>query len=126
MSRNISFKKPLDGDDAAYVRDRPWLIRDAELQGIKVRFADSPEDEAAEDADESEEQEEIEAEDYSDKSWTVDSLNAEIEARNEERDEDDHIVPDSSKKADLIDALILDDEAQAESEEDNDEDDSEE
>lgn len=55
-------------------------------------------------------------EDYTDKNWTVDALLAEIASRNEQLEEDEQIVPDSSKKADLIAALLLDDEALAEAE----------
>lgn len=42
-------------------------------------------------------------------------LEGEIKARNAERDEADHIVPDGTKRADLIAALEADDAAQAES-----------
>jgi hypothetical protein len=117
MSKDIKFDKPLSGFDAQYVRDRPWLIRDAELRGEKVRFADDPDGDFEVEADEDEEAEEDETEeveDYSGPEWTVKALTKEIDERNEGRDEDDEIVPDSAKKADLIDALLLDDEAQAE------------
>lgn len=137
MTRKINLKKVLDGDDAQYVRDRPWLIRDAELEGIKVRFADDldgdfevddededtdPGEQANPEEDDEDDEDEPEAEDYSGKEWTVDSLTAEIDSRNEERDEDDQIVPDTGKKADLIKALLEDDEAMAESEEDEEDD----
>lgn len=128
MTRKINLKKVLDGDDAQYVRDRPWLIRDAELEGITVRFADSidgdfeVEDDEADGHGEADDEDSPEAEDYSGKEWTVDALTAEIDARNDERDEDDQIVPDTGKKADLIQALLDDDAAQAESEEDDEDD----
>lgn len=48
-------------------------------------------------------------EDYND--WKVDDLKAEIDARNDGRDEGDKIVPDGTLKADLVAALELDDEA---------------
>jgi hypothetical protein len=38
MTREIDFSEPLDEADEAYVRDRPWLIQDAELRGETVRF----------------------------------------------------------------------------------------
>lgn len=51
------------------------------------------------------------AEDY--ESWTVPDLKAEVSQRNEDRNEDDQIKPDSNKKADLVAAIIADDEAHA-------------
>ena len=127
MTRKINLKKPLEGDDAAYVRDRPWIIRDAELEGIKVRFADDLDgDFEVDDDEEAEDDEEQEVEDYTGPEWTVKTLTAEIDARNEERDEDDQIVPDTGKKDDLIQALLDDDEAMAESEEDDEDDSTEE
>lgn len=42
-------------------------------------------------------------------SQKVDELKAEIDSRNEGRDEADQIVPDGTKKADLITALEADD-----------------
>lgn len=124
MTRKINLKKPLDGDNAAYVRDRPWLIRDAELEGIKVRFADDLDGDF--EVDEEAEAEEQEVEDYNGPEWTVKTLTAEIDARNEERDEDDQITPDTGKKDDLIQALLDDDEAMAESEEEDEDDSNEE
>lgn len=38
MTRKIDFSQPLDADEEQYVKDRPWLIQDAELQGLEVRF----------------------------------------------------------------------------------------
>lgn len=40
MSKKIDFSKPLSADDAAYVADRPWLARDAELAGFEVQYDD--------------------------------------------------------------------------------------
>lgn len=130
MSKKINLKKPLEGFDAQYVRDRPWLIRDAELEGIKVRFADDPdgdfEVEDEEDEDEVEETEETEEESDEDEEvdynkFTVKELTAEIDARNEDRAEADEIVPDSALKADLVAALVADDEANEEDEDDSNE-----
>lgn len=39
MARQIDFDQPLSEEDAAYVAQRPWLKRDAELQGATVRLA---------------------------------------------------------------------------------------
>lgn len=52
--------------------------------------------------------------DYSDPEWTVAELQKEIDGRNEEREEGDVITPDSGKKADLIAALMHDDETEDE------------
>jgi hypothetical protein len=38
MTREIDVSEPLVEADEAYVRDRPWLIQDAELRGETVRF----------------------------------------------------------------------------------------
>jgi hypothetical protein len=43
MTRNIDFSEPLDEADEAYVRDRPWLIQDAQLRGETVTFASEEE-----------------------------------------------------------------------------------
>jgi hypothetical protein len=51
-------------------------------------------------------------EDY--RSWKVDDLKAEVAERNAARDnEDDHVKPESDKKAHLVSALVADDEAHA-------------
>lgn len=36
MSKQIDFSQPLSEEDAAYVADRPWLRKDAELSGFDV------------------------------------------------------------------------------------------
>lgn len=38
MARNIDFSKPLTADEAEYVSHRPWLLQDAERQGIEVQY----------------------------------------------------------------------------------------
>lgn len=114
MSRIIDFDNVLDADEEQYVKDRPWMIRDAELAGQTVRFeSEGPFDDETEEEGES-------AEDYSDtKVWVKKTLQAEIDSRNEERDEDDLIIPDGTTRDDLVEALLLDDEAQAEAEAEN-------
>lgn len=52
---------------------------------------------------------------YSD--WTAKQLMAEIERRNANRDESEHIVLEGKKKADAVSALEADDEAHADEEE---------
>jgi hypothetical protein len=37
MSKKIDFSQPLSEEDEAYVADRPWLRKDAELSGFDVR-----------------------------------------------------------------------------------------
>lgn len=124
MSRNIDFSNPLSEEDAEYVRQRDWMVRDAELSGFEVIWPgeDAEESEKTTSTDETgtetgaaAEEEETEEVDYND--LTVSDLQEEIAARNEERDEDDQIEVDSkAKKADLITALEADDQAQAEEE----------
>lgn len=110
MSRQIDLSKVLDEDEAQYLRHRPWLIRDAELSGVEIKWPDSEfSEEDAETGAESDEQESEEEEvDYSD--LTVPELKAEIDARNDGREDDDKIAPASSKKDDLVAALEADDE----------------
>jgi hypothetical protein len=50
MARNIDFSKPLTADEAEYVSHRPWLLQDAERQGIEVQYeSDNFETEDADD-----------------------------------------------------------------------------
>jgi len=109
MSRNVDLTKPLDEDEAAYLRSRPWLIRDAELQGLEIQW---PGSEGESDASEDPEDDEDDEIDYND--LTIPKLKAEIDARNEGREEDAMIVPESDKKADLVAALEADDEVEDE------------
>lgn len=105
MSREIDFSKPLDEDEAQYVAERPWLRREAEFQGLEVRYASDTFEEA-----EDEDEDEV---DYS--KFTKKELLAEIDRRNEEReDEEDHIVPENDKNDTLVAALEADDEDNAE------------
>lgn len=105
MARKIDFTKPLSDDDLAYVADRPWIMQDLELSGVKIPDGTEPED--TEDEDDEEEV------DYND--FSVEELKAEIATRNEEREEADEIkVAGKGNKADLIAALSADDEAEEE------------
>lgn len=54
----------------------------------------------------------IEDGDYEAKGVTAKLLQDEIDRRNEEREDDDKIVPDGTKKADLIAALQADDDTE--------------
>lgn len=47
-------------------------------------------------------------EDYG--AWTVAALEPEVASRNTDREDDDKVVPASGKKADLVAALVADDE----------------
>lgn len=126
MSRNIDFSRPLSKDDAKYVADRPWLIDEAKQVGYDVRYAKGatpvkePEPVEPEEAEEDVEESEGEQEDVDYESMTIQQLKDEIESRNEERDEDDQIVVDGTKKQDFIDALEADDEDADESEDNED------
>lgn len=127
MSRKIDYSKPLSDDDKAWLIARGWGNRipgneahpssnvgpvidpnaSAEDQlknqpntgtatGTLGAVEERPEDGYTED-------------DYA--SWKVADLKAEIDERNEERD-DDHQISSEGKKADLVAALVADDEAQ--------------
>lgn len=113
MSKQIDFEQPLSEEDTAYVLQREWMLRDAKLAGhtVILHGEESPEDGDEPESDDQNEEDGEEEIDYND--LKVDELNAEIDARNEEKDEDEQIVPESSKKADLIAALVADDEAAA-------------
>lgn len=114
MARDIDFSKPLNADDAQYVQERQWLIRDALNAGLEVTYADADETDTEEGSD----TEEV-VETYND--WTVQQLTDEIEARNAQLDEDSQIEPAGKKKADLVAALEADD-ASAEDDDDAEED----
>lgn len=106
MARNID-PKNLSREDVIYVHDRPWLVDEFRLQGFdlpSVEDFDNEEDAATE--------EDEETVDYND--WTVARLKEEINRRNEDRDEDDEIVPDGTNKPDLVAALEADDEGDEE------------
>lgn len=111
MSRNVDLSKPLNEDEALYLQHRPWLIRDAELQGIEIQWPSEGESDESDDTDE-EAEDEVNYEDLK-----VAELKAEIELRNEDREDDDKIVPESDKKVDLIAALEADDESDEDDEE---------
>jgi hypothetical protein len=105
MSRNIDLTKPISEDDRQYLEDRPWLLKDAELQGIEIQF----EGDAFLDGSEPE------SVDYSELS--VADLKAEIERRNAEIEDEDQHISLSGNKPDLIAALEADDEANEEDDE---------
>lgn len=101
MARDIDFSKQLTEDEAEYVRARPWIIADAKLRDVTIVW---PEDEApAATADEDDDTEEV---DYND--LDVAELKAEIKTRQEAGHD---ITPTGTKKADLVAALVADDEA---------------
>lgn len=112
MAKSINWAKPLTADEEAWVRDRPWLIRDAELSGYTVTFEsdDELDDEGTE------EEGVVEYETLRKK-----ELQDLIAQRNEDREEDDLIEPASDKNEDLVAALRADDEAHAEEDAEEDE-----
>lgn len=130
MARKIDFNRPLNADEEQYVRERPWMLEQAESVGIEVTFESSdgkktaakksapepePEDDEAEDEDQ-----EDEPEDYSDaNAWTKRVLQAEIDRRNADYSDDEQIVPSGTKRDDLVAALLADDEELAAGEDDD-------
>lgn len=120
MARKIDFTKPLNADDEQYVRERPWLARDAELEGHTVSYESGPVNDDSIVPPEANNQpsnttatEDEESEDEVDyNSFNKADLQVEVDARNEDRDEDDKIVvAGKGTKADLVAALEADDAA---------------
>jgi hypothetical protein len=108
MARDIDFSKPLDENDIHYLRQRSWLVDEAELQGfdaIRKQVADGVVEEEEEDDDQSDESDEIV---YSEAS--VAELKAELERRE---------LPTSGNKPELIARLEEDDAADDEEEEED-------
>lgn len=66
MARDIDFSEPLDADDLAYIKDRPWLVQEAALQGVELVEGNTA---VALDEDDSYE------------NWTVAELKAELKER---------------------------------------------
>jgi len=106
MAKTIDFTQPLSAEDAAYAQDRPWLLQDAELNGIEIQFADDDEEEEEEDDDEGDNYDDLAPAD----------LQREIKDRNEQpdRNPDTAVRPESNSKANLIAALRADDARSAE------------
>jgi hypothetical protein len=100
MAREIDFNQPLTEDEAIYVAQRPWLKRDAELEGIEIRYAS--------------EQEEPEDEDKPYTEWTFAELKDEVALRNASRDDDSKIVPKGRNGVAYSTALAEDDAANVE------------
>jgi hypothetical protein len=107
MSKEINFHEPLSEADTQYVKDRPWLIQDAELNGIEVQLFDPELDYE----DEEEEDEEDVDDGYPD--LNVGDLEKLIKERNAQPDRNAETViqPESHRKDDLIAALRADDAA---------------
>lgn len=120
MSRKIDYSKPLSEEEIQYIKDRPWMIGDAQRLGFNLDLdGGEPSPSEVESEDETGEDEELdeaaeaepEEDDWSYDDLTKAELKAEIDARNAELDEDDQIVPEGSKKDDLIAALVANDDA---------------
>lgn len=101
MSKELDFDN-LSEADVAYINMRPWIAE----RRVRAGFPDPRDTDFSEASSPASEEEE---EGY--ESWKADELREEIDVRNKDRDEDDMIVPDGKKKADLIAALEADDEA---------------
>lgn len=108
MARDID-PKNLSADDLAYIKARPWLVDEFERQGFDL--PESIEDDSDTDgSDDGSDEEESEGKvDYNE--WTNKRLKDEINSRNADRDEEDHIVPEGTNKPELVAALEADDEA---------------
>lgn len=115
MSRKIDFSKKLSVEDTEYVHSRPWLVQDAQLSGLTVRFADGTlaEDTTGE-VEEDEDEETEETEPY--EGWVKKDFKTEISNRNKDREAADEIIPESDKNDDLRNALLADDAKSAEGE----------
>jgi hypothetical protein len=133
MSRELDYSN-LSEDDVAYMVQRPWLVAEAEAEGFEVA-AQLPEAPDAPDTDvvqlslrdgqelptqadpavsPSAEEPPLDTEDgdaYTE--WKVAELREEIESRNAERDEEDHLST-SGTKAELVARLEADDERSSE------------
>lgn len=103
MARDIDFSKPLDENDIHYLRQRSWLVDEAELQGF-----DAIRKQVADGVVEEEEEEEADEIVYSEAS--VAELKAELERRE---------LPTSGNKPELIARLEEDDAADDEEEEED-------
>ena len=122
MSRQLD-PEALDKDDVAYIKDRPFIRREFEMQGygdplspdypgltFDPSDSDSPAPSPADD-DDDEDDEDEEQDDPGYEDWNKDRLKAEIDQRNQGRNEDSQIVPESTKNAALAYALREDDKA---------------
>jgi hypothetical protein len=125
MSRQIDLSKPLSEEDAQWLRDRSWghmIPSDQAETGVVLDQSASDEDRLAQvpntgtatgvpTEDHKKREPEYTQADY--ESWKVDDLKAEIADRNSAREDEATHISDEGKKADLIAALVADDEAQA-------------
>lgn len=128
MSIKIDFSKPLTEFEKFYLRQRnkghliPPDSPDPDLVVVDLQAEDDSEDldpgtpeevdpeelDDTDSEDDSEDHPRYSREDY--ESWTRADLMAEIRDRNLERSEEDEI-PSDGKKADLVEALVADDES---------------
>lgn len=103
MAREVDLGAALSVEDAHYVNQRPWLIAEAERQGVedirqRIAAVIAGEQDTAPELEEEDDEEFVDIEDL-----TVDQLREELEARE---------LATSGKKADLVDRLkaAIDDE----------------
>jgi hypothetical protein len=108
----IDFSEPVSDEDRAYLEsvNMTHLIP-ADNVGVVLTHDASAEEQlaAADEVAARGTEPEYTEEDYN--SWTVADLTAEISERNADRSEDAVIKPEGSRKADLVAALLVDDEA---------------
>lgn len=105
MSRSIDLSQPLSAEEMEYVNNRPWLKKEAELQGITITAADDEfvVDETSDAGDGGVEDDEEEAESYED--MGVEALREELGRRG---------LVKSGSKEQLIARLEEDDESDSE------------
>ena len=90
MSKQIDFSQPLSEEDAAYVADRPWLAKDAELSGFEVRDED---DFFVDDPDAGSEPDGFEDEDKSDDDSDDENSDSDEDDEEEDESEEDEAAP---------------------------------
>lgn len=104
MARKIDFSKPLSPEELAYVNDRPWLIKDAELRGEGIISDDDFIVEDFEDDETEEEREERELQERNDEQGRIDEAarlaDGEDTESEEEGDSEDAGEGDSEEESD--------------------------
>lgn len=123
MSRQLD-PEALDEQDVAYIKDRPMIRRefvmqgfgdplDPEYPGLTFSSSPSPEDEQDDTEDDGDGDDAEKKEDPGYEDWKKKDLLAEIDRRNQGRDEDseNYLSPESEKNAALAHVLREDDKA---------------
>lgn len=93
MSKQIDFSEPLSEEDEAYVNDRPWLRKDAELSGFDLSNAEdfvveSDDDESGQEPDGFEDDENSDSEDGEGDGGTADDESEDEDEGDEDGEEE--------------------------------------